>query len=40
MIQQQLGNLKPIGKLNIFDRQNYEIINIDKLIDDWLKEVM
>ena len=38
--QQQLENLRPTGKLNIIDKQDHEMINIEELLNDWLKEVV
>ncbi len=38
--QQQSGDLRPIGELNIIERQDHRMINIDKLINDWLKKAI
>jgi len=40
VVQQQPENLGPKGEFNIIERQDYRMINIDKLINDWLGEVM
>ena len=40
VVQQQPGDLELAEKLNLINRQDHGIINIDELIDDWLKEVV
>ncbi len=35
-VQQQPGDLEPAGELNQINRQNHGIINIEKLLNDWL----
>ena len=39
-VQQQPGDLRPAGKLNLNDRQDYGIIDIEKLLNDWLREAV
>ena len=38
--QQQLEDLGFTGELNIIEGQDYEIINIEELINNWLKEAV
>ena len=34
--QQQPGDLKLAGKLNLNDRQDHRMIDIEELLNDWL----
>ncbi len=36
--QQQLGNLRPIEELNLNNRQDHRMINIEELLNDWLRK--
>jgi len=38
--QQQLGDLRSTGELNLIDRQDYRMIDIEELLNDWLGEAM
>jgi len=38
--QQQPENLGPAGELNQNNRQNHGMIDIEKLLNDWLGEAM
>ena len=38
--QQQSGNLKPAGELNLTNRQDHRMINIEELFNDWLGEAV
>ncbi len=38
--QQQPEDLEPIGELNQIDRQDHRMINIEKLLNDWLEKVI
>ena len=40
MAQQQLGDPEPAGKLNIYNRQDHGMINIEKLLNDWLRKAV
>ncbi len=39
-VQQQPGNLRSTGELNLNDRQDYKMINIEELLNDWLREAV
>ena len=39
-VQQQLGYPELVGELNINNRQDHGMIDIEKLLDDWLKEAV
>ncbi len=38
--QQQLGDSGPIEELNLTNRQDHRIIDIEKLLNDWLREAV
>ncbi len=38
--QQQPGDLRPAGEFNQINRQDHEMINIEELLNDWLREVV
>ncbi len=38
--QQQPGDPGPAGKFNTNNRQGYRMIDIDELLNDWLREVV
>ncbi len=38
--QQQPGDLRPVGELNSTDRQDHGMIDIEKLLNDWLREAV
>ncbi len=40
MAQQQPGDLGPAEELNPTNRQDHEMINIEKLLNDWLGEAV
>ena len=39
-VQQQPEDLRSTGKLNLNDRQDHGMINIEKLLNDWLRETV
>ncbi len=39
-MQQQPENLKPVGKLNLNNRQDHGMIDVEKLLNDWLREAV
>ncbi len=39
-VQQQPEDLEPAGELNLIDKQDHEMINIEKLLNDWLGEAV
>jgi len=39
-VQQQSEDPRPAGELNQNNRQNHEMINIEKLLNDWLREAV
>ncbi len=38
--QQQSEDLGPIGELNLIDRQNHKMIDIEELLNNWLGEAV
>jgi len=40
VMQQQPGDLGPIGEFNLNNRQDHGMINIEELFNDWLKKVI
>ncbi len=38
--QQQPGDLKPAEEFNLTNRQDYGMIDIEELLDDWLRKVV
>ncbi len=38
--QQQPEDLKPTGKLNLTNRQDHGMIDIEELLNDWLREAV
>ena len=38
--QQQPGDPGPAGELNSTDRQDHEMIDIEELLNDWLREAV
>ena len=38
--QQQPGDLEPAGKLNLNRRQDHRMIDIEELLNDWLREAV
>ena len=38
--QQQLRDLRPVGELNQTNRQDYGMIDIEELLNDWLGKAM
>ncbi len=38
--QQQPGDLRSAGELNINNKQDHEMINIEELLNDWLGEAV
>ncbi len=40
VMQQQFGDQGPAKELNLIDRQDHGMINIEELLNDWLREVM
>jgi len=39
-MQQQPGDLRPAGELNLTNRQDHGMIDIKELFNDWLREAM
>ena len=38
--QQQPRNLRPVGELNQTNREDHGMIDIEKLLNDWLREAV
>ena len=38
--QQQPVDLRPTGKLNVTNRQDHGMIDIEELLNDWLREMV
>ena len=40
VVQQQPGDLRPIGEFNQIIRQDHGMIDIEELLNDWLREAV
>jgi len=38
--QQQSGDSEPAGKFDLNERQDYGMIDLEELLNDWLREVV
>jgi len=39
-VQQQLEDPEPAGELNLNDKQDHKIIDIEELLNNWLKKAV